>query len=54
MFLKKLLDLISRNIDVGQVAQHLFLRYWVNMYASNSLLMGFCLFFLSSFQGGVR
>ena len=28
MFLKKMLDLISRIIDVGQVAQHLFLRYW--------------------------
>jgi hypothetical protein len=25
--MKRLLDLTSRNIDVGQVAQHLFLQY---------------------------
>jgi hypothetical protein len=25
--MKRLLDLTSRNIDVGQVAQHLLLRY---------------------------
>ena len=25
--MKRLLDLTSHNIDVGQIAQHLFLRY---------------------------
>ena len=36
--MKRLLDLISRNIGVGQVAQHLFLRYW--FFAFSSLTEG--------------
>jgi len=34
MFFKKLLDLTSPNIDVGQVAQHFFLRYWFFEFSS--------------------
>jgi hypothetical protein len=40
------LDIISATHNVHQP------KY--NMYASKSLLMAFCRFFLSSFQGGVR
>jgi hypothetical protein len=32
--MKRLLDLTSRNIDVGQVTQHLFLRYWFFAFSS--------------------
>ena len=34
--MKRLLDLTSRNIDVGQVAQHLFLQYlFFRVFLSN-------------------